>query len=165
MAPNTDSQQYPTFVADAYILSLVYNGANQTSIKGTHNGVDYDFKNQFFPFTKDETYEMLSLEKKQNFKDEIRFCRANNKFVGHSTEAKRVLDAFARCITETATARPTYHKDHPELQVNRWDAGYRQLKGLFEDAAPEAFKELKAATKALKEKMLPQVYELGFLKK
>lgn len=165
MAPDTTSQQYPTFVADAYILSLVYNGANQTSIKGTHNGVDYDFKNQFYPFTKAETYEMLSLEKKQNFKDDIRFCRATNKFVGHSTEAKRVLDAFARCITETATARPTYHKGNPELQVNRWDAGYRQLKVLFEEAAPEAFKELKAATKALKEKMLPQVYELGFLKK
>ena len=165
MAPDTNSQSYSTFNADAYILSLVEDKSNQSSIKGTHNGVDYDFKNQFFPFTKAETFGMLSLEKKQNFKDEIRFCRANNKFVGHSTEAKRVLDAFARCITETATARATYHKDHPELQVNRWDAGYRQLKGLFEDAAPEAFKELKAATKALKEKMLPQVYELGFLKK
>ena len=165
MAPDTTSQSYSTFNADAYILSLVEAKSNQTSIKGTHNGVDYDFKNEFYPFTKAETYEMLSLEKKQNFKDEIRFCRANNKFVGHSTEAKRVLDAFARCITETATARPTYHKEHPELQVNRWDAGYRQLKGLFEDAAPEAFKELKSATKALKEKMLPQVYELGFLKK
>lgn len=165
MAPNTNDKSYATFNADAYILSIVEAKSNQTSIKGTHNGVDYDFKNQFYPFTKAETYEMLSLEKKQNFKDEIRFCRANNKFVGHSTEAKRVLDAFARCITETATARPTYHKDHPELQVNRWDAGYRQLKGLFEVAAPEAFKELKSATKALKEKMLPQVYDLGFLKK
>lgn len=165
MAPYTNSQSYSTFNADAYILSLVEDKSNQSSIKGTHNGVDYDFKNQFYPFTKAETYEMLSLEKKQNFKDEIRFCRANNKFVGHSVEAKRVLDAFARCITETATARPTYHKEHPELQVNRWDAGYRQLKGLFEDASPEAFKELKSATKALKEKMLPQVYELGFLKK
>lgn len=165
MAPDTNSKSYSTFNADAYILSLVEGKSNQTSIKGTHNGVEYDFKNQFYPFTKAETYEMLSLEKKQNFKDEIRFCRANNKFVGYSTEAKRVLDAFARCIKETATARPTYHKEHPELQVNRWDAGYRQLKGLFEDAATEAFKELKAATKALKEKMLPQVYELGFLKK
>lgn len=165
MAPDTNSKSYSTFNADAYILSLVEGKSNQTSIKGTHNGVDYDFKNEFYPFTKAETYEMLSLEKKQNFKDEIRFCRANNKFVGHSTEAKRVLDAFARCITETATARPTYHKEHPELQVNRWDAGYRQLKGLFEDASTEAFKELKSATKALKEKILPQVYELGFLKK
>lgn len=165
MAPDTTSQSYSTFNADAYILSIVEAKSNQTSIKGTHNGVEYDFKNQFYPFTKAETFEMLSLEKKQNFKDEIRFCRANNKFVGHSTESKRVLDAFARCITETATARPTYHKEHPELQVNRWDAGYRQLKGLFEDASPEAFKELKSATKALKEKMLPQVYELGFLKK
>lgn len=165
MAPDTNDKRYATFNADAYILSIVENQSYQTSIKGTHNGVEYDFKNQFYPFTKDETYEMLSIEKKQNFKDEIRFCRANNKFVGHSTEAKRVLDAFARCITETATARPTYHKDHPELQVNRWDAGYRQLKGLFEVASPEAFNELKSATKALKEKMLPQVYELGFLKK
>lgn len=165
MVPDTNSKSYSTFNADAYILSIVETHSNQTSIKGTHNGVEYDFKNQLYPFTKEETYEMLSLEKKQNFKDEIRFCRAHNKFVGHSTEAKRVLGAFARCITETATARPTYHKDHPELQVNRWDAGYRQLKGLFKVASPDAFNELKAATKALKNKMLPQVYELGFLKK
>jgi hypothetical protein len=65
----------------------------------------------------------------------------------------------------SASARLQYGKDHEELQVLRWDCGWRQLKKLFEEACPAEFVELKAKFKALKEKMLPMVYELGFLKK
>ena len=165
MAPNTNHPEYASFVSDAYILSLVDNQSYQTSIKGTHNGVDYCFVNQFYPFTKGETYDMRGLAKKTNFKDESRFCLANGKFANLSVEASNVMNALRKCITETAKVRQQYDTEHPERQVNNWDAGYRQLKGMFEEHAPEAFKELKSATKALKDKMLPLVYELGFLKK
>ena len=165
MAPDTTNKNYTEFNSDAYIIAIVDHQSYQTSIKGTHNGVDYEFFNQFYPFSKAETYELLGLEKKTNFKDDSRWCLENGKFANLSQEASRVLDAFRDCIRKSASARPAYCKEHPELQASRWDAGYRQLKGLFAEAAPEAFAELKAATKALKEKMLPLVYELGFLRK
>ena len=165
MAPDETNENYAEFNRDAYIFAIVDSASNQTSIKGTHNGVDYEFFNQFYPFSKAETYELLGLEKKTNFKDDSRWCLENGTFADLSPEASRVLDAFRDCIRKSASARPAYCKEHPELQASRWDAGYRQLKGLFAEAAPDAFAELKAATKALKEKMLPLVYELGFLYK
>lgn len=165
MVPDTNHAKYAEFNRDAFILSIVFNGSNQTSIKGTHNGVNYCFVNQFYPFTKAETYDLLGLEKKTNFKDEVRWCRENSKFSNPSPEATRVLEAFKTCIHKSAQARPAYCKAHPELQASHWDAGYRQLKGLFAEACPDEFTELKAATKALKDKMLPLVYELGFLRK
>ena len=165
MAPDETNEKYAEFNRDAYIFALVDAKSNQTSIKGTHNGVDYEFLNQFYPFSKAETYELLGIEKKTNFKDDSRWCLENGKFANLSQEATRVLDALRDCIRKSASARPAYCKEHPELQATRWDAGYRQLKGLFAEASPEAFAELKAATKALKEKMLPLFYELGFLRK
>lgn len=165
MVPDTANEKYAEFNSDAYIIAIVDHQSYQTSIKGTHNGVDYEFLNQFYPFSKAETYELLGIEKKTNFKDDSRWCLENGKFADLSPEASRVLDAFRECIRKSASARPAYCKEHPELQATRWDAGYRQLKGLFAEAAPDAFTELKAATKALKEKMLPLVYELGFLRK
>ena len=165
MAPNTTHEKYAEFNRDAYVLALVESKSNQASIKGTHNGTAYEFKNHTYPFSKGETYDLLGREKKQNFKDESRFCLENGKFSDLSPEATRVLNAFRRCIEESAGSRQAYHKAHPELQVNRWDAGWRQLKGLFEESAPEAFAELKEARAALQAKMLPLVYELGFLRR
>lgn len=170
MAPNTAHISYSEYVADSYVLSIMEDKSNQTSIKGTHNGQDYEFKNQFFPFSKLDTYEMLGWQHAaKNFKDETRWCLENGKFIDPSPEGKRALDAFKRCLIESAPMRDEYGKTHDTLQLtrknNRWDAGYRQLKGLFEEACPEAFAELKAARKALQAKMLPMVYELGFLNK
>lgn len=165
MTPETGHKNYTVFNHDAYIFALIDAKSNQASIKGTHNGVDYCFVNQFYPFTKAETYEMLAIERKQNFKDEVRWCKANGKFDSPSPEATRVLEAFKNCIRKSAQARPAYCKAHPELQANHWDAGYKQLKGLFAEACPDEFAELKAAVKALKDKMLPLVYEVGFLRK
>lgn len=170
-APDTTHPKWLEFVADAYVFGLVDNQSYQTSIKGECYGVDYNIVNEFYPFSKADTYDMLGLEKKTNFKDELRFCLENNKFLtsGENTqpsaESTRVLEALKRCIRDTAAVRKEYDTNHPELQVKRWDAGYRQLKGLFEESAPDAFAELKAALKALKAKMLPLVYELGFLRK
>lgn len=165
MVPDTANEKYAEFNNDAYIIAIVDHQSYQTSIKGTHNGVDYEFFNQFYPFSKAETYELLGLEKKTNFKDDSRWCLANGKFANLSPEASRVLDAFRECIRKSASIRPEYAKAHPELQVQRWDCGWRQLKGLFAEACPDEFATLKADFKALKDKMLPLVYELGFLKK
>lgn len=163
MAPNTEHPKYAYWQKDCYIFSMFEAKSNQTSIKGEVDGEAYDFKNNFYPFSKQETYSFLGLQWKQNSKDETRFIA--DKLTDLTPEGQKVLDDFKTCLKASAKARPEYHKAHPELQVNRWDCGWRQLKGLFEEACPDQFSQLKTDFKALKDKMLPLVYELGFLNK
>lgn len=124
-----------------------------------------NYKNNFFPFSKAETYKLLSQELMKNEVDEKRWCLANGKFDSPSPEGKAVLDAFATCIKASAPFRRDFGQNHPELQLDHWDAGYRQLRDLFKETCPEEFKAFKTALKALKVKMAPMVYELGFLRK
>lgn len=162
-APNTDSELYQAFVKDSYVYAMFNNQSYQTSVKGEINGESYDFKNQFYPFSKKETYEMLGLNIPMNFKDETRFIKS--KLANLSTEAQAVLDCFKECIVATANVRKAYGEAHPELQVARWDCGWRQLKDLFKAHCNEQFTKLREAYKVLKTNLRPQVYELGFLKK
>lgn len=165
MAPNTEESKYAEWQKDCYIFSMFDHQSYQTSIKGEVDGEAYDFVNNFYPFTKKETYEILGLDWKQNSKEETRFIRSSGKLDNLTAEGQKVLDDFKACLSASAKARPEYAKAHPELQVARWDCGWRQLKGLFAEACPDEFATLKADFKALKDKMLPLVYELGFLKK
>lgn len=164
MVPNVNSPEYAEWQKDCYIFSMFDPKSNQTSIKGEVDGEAYEFANQFFPFTKKETYGLLGYDWKQNSKDDSRYIRSSGKLDSLTEEGQKVLDDFKACRTASAKARPEYHKEHPELQVNRWDAGWHQLKGLFEEACPTEFGRLKEDFKALKDKMLPMVYSLGFLR-
>jgi hypothetical protein len=165
MKPNTEAPEYAEWQKNCYIFSMFESKSNQTSITGKVDGETYDFVNQFYPFTKEETFDFLGWDKKANFKNEVRYIRSSGKLDNLTTEGQAVLDAFKKCLMASASARSAYHEAHKELQVKRWDCGWRQLKKLFEEACPAEFAELKAKFKALKEKMLPMVYELGFLKK
>jgi hypothetical protein len=165
MVPNTEHPKYSEWQKDCYLFSMFHSASNQTSIKGEVDGESYDFVNNFYPFSKKETYEILGLEWKQNSKEETRFIRSSGKLDSLTPEGQKVLDCFKTCLSASAKARPEYAKTHPELQVQRWDCGWRQLKGLFAEACPDEFAQLKASFKTLKDKMLPLVYELGFLKK
>lgn len=165
MAPNTEHPKYADWQKNCYIFSMLDHQSYQTSIKGEVDGEAYDFVNNFYPFTKKETYAILGLDWKQNSKEETRFIRSSGKLDTLTPEGQKVLDDFKACLSASAKARPEYAKAHPELQVQRWDCGWRQLKGLFADACPNEFAQLKASFKALKDKMLPLVYELGFLYK
>ena len=165
MAPDTEHPKYAEWQKDCYIFSMFESKSNQTSIKGEVDGEAYDFVNNFYPFTKKETYAILGLDWKQNSKEETRFIRSSGKLDSLTPEGQKVLDDFKACLSASAKARPEYAKAHPELQVQRWDCGWRQLKGLFAEACPVEFAQLKASFKALKDKMLPLVYELGFLYK
>ena len=162
-APNTSHRDYSEWQKDCYVFSMFEHQSYQTSIKGTVDGESYDFVNQFYPFTKSDTYDLLGWDKKKNFKDESRFVRSSGKLDDLTEEGKAVLEAFEICLKESASSRATYGNEHPELQVDRWDCGWRQLKGLFAEACPERLNDLKAKFKILRKKMEPKVFELGFL--
>ena len=53
----------------------------------------------------------------------------------------------------------------PEVQILNWDCGWYQIKQLLKEFMPNELKEFNALFKTLADKMRPQIYELGFLKK
>jgi hypothetical protein len=53
------------------------------------------------------------------------------------------------------------HTNH----LSCWDAGYAQLKLLWQTHFPEEFKEFRQLYKNLEDRMRPLVYQLGFLLK
>jgi len=164
MKPNTEAPEYAEWQKNCYIFSMFESKSNQTSITGKVDGETYDFVNNFYPFTKKETYELLGYDWKQNSKDDARYIRSSGKLDSLTEEGQKVLDDFKTCLTASAKARPEYHKANDNLQVNRWDCGFRQLKDFFEEACHTEFNQLKEDFKALKAKMLPMVYSLGFLR-
>lgn len=160
--PDEAHLQYAEWVKDCY----TYHAASLVcSLSGNIAGHSYDYKNNFFPFNKADTYKLLGQELMKNEVDEKRWCLANGKFDNPSPEGKAVLDAFAACIKASAPFRREFGQSHPELQLEHWDAGYRQMRELFKTACPEELKSFRSALKALKAKMAPMVYELGFLRK
>lgn len=163
--PDTNNQYYSDYQKDSYILSIFENQAKQTSVKGDCDGEHYDFKNQFYPFSKKETYEMLGEDWLLNDKDEQRYILSSGKLNDLTEEGKVCLSAYRSCFLASKNQRPEYSAQNPKYQLDRWDCGYFQQKDFFEKACPAEHKELKKCIKALADKMRPMVYELGFLRK
>ena len=82
-----------------------------------------------------------------------------------SPEARAVLDKATELVKKSFRYRFLFDQDHPEFQVNNWDCGFYQLKQIWKEYLKDDFNEFKELYKAFSQKMLPQVYELGFLKK
>lgn len=82
-----------------------------------------------------------------------------------SPDAKEVLDMATHLYNISKETRKQMHEEHPEYHLDCWDAGYAQLKLVWQKYHPEEFKAFRAAYKRLEDRMRPLVYELGFLKK
>ena len=164
-APDESNPMYKQFVSDAYIYAMFNSKSYQTSVKGSVEGEEYEFFNHLYPFSKYETYAMLGKEIKANTKDETRYIRSSGKVGSATQDGRKVLSLFKACLTASAPFRNEFGKAHPELQIDRWDCGWRQLKDLFKEACPDKFNELRKAYAELESKLIPQVYELGFLKR
>jgi hypothetical protein len=86
-----------------------------------------------------------------------------------SPEAQAVMNA-GRALWQAYFAETAPHHVRDELKLNRADVGWYQIRNALKqreragDSAPVDFSAFEAAYKALTEKLVPQVYELGFLK-
>ena len=81
-----------------------------------------------------------------------------------AAEAAAVLDKARELTKSCFKYRMLFDESHPEYQVNNWDAGWYQIKAILKEFMPselEAFKEL---FDKLQDKMLPNVYNIGFLR-
>lgn len=158
LAPNIENPLWNEFVNDSLIYSLFECKSNQSSLTGV--------KNEFFWCSAAEMAEKANACGNDEMYNDARV--SNDRYVYNklqgielSAEAKAVLDKANEILDATMSRRKVYNEEHPEYQVNNWDAGFYQIKAM---ATSEELNEFKVLFSKLADKMRPMVYELGFLK-
>lgn len=174
LAPNTEHKLYQQWENDCIVYSLFNSKSNQSSLRGiNYNSKSWDILNHFFFMSKqdmldlalgenpnDEVYEDI-----QNFADDERFVYKKLQEVTLSEDAQRVLDKARELVKLSFKYRKYFDSEHPEYNINTWDAGWYQIKGLCKEYLPEELKEFNQLYKQFEDRMRPLVYELGFLYK
>lgn len=82
-----------------------------------------------------------------------------------SAAALKVLEKAEELVRISFKYRAMFDEENPEYQINNWDCGWYQIKGLLKMYCHDELKGFQELYKALSDKMRPMVYELGFLKK
>ena len=80
-----------------------------------------------------------------------------------SPDALAVLDAARELVKKSFKWRDLYNQEHPEIQVNHWDAGWYQIKYILKEYLPDDLKAFRKTFKTFESRLRPLVYELGFL--
>ena len=86
-----------------------------------------------------------------------------------SPDARALLDKVKALWVDSLSWRELYYELRPvtdkqlDLHLTAWDSGCYQLKNLWRDLFPEEWAELKAAHKALADRLREGVYTYGFL--
>ena len=81
-----------------------------------------------------------------------------------SAEAAAVLDKARELTRSCFKYRMLFDESHPEYQVNNWDAGWYQVKAILKEFMPSELEAFKEVFDKLQEKMIPNIYNIGFLK-
>ena len=170
LAPNTENEHYNEFVNDSIVYSLFHSASNQSSLRQVeYKGKKWDIKNEFFFMSKDE---IMSLANENGLDFTYNDAKvSNDRFVYNklkditlSKEAQAVLDKAIELTKASFKYRELFAEEHPEYQIENWDCGWYQIKGMLKEFMPDELKKFNELFKALAEKMRPMVYELGFLK-
>ena len=160
-----EDEQYRQFRMDSIIYCLF---SYQQSIKTE----DKNIKNEFFWLSKEE---MLTLANEYNNSDLYNDARTDiNRFVykfieehklEFSQDALDVLEAASNLIRSSFKYRQLFNDEEPKYQINNWDCGWYQIKALCKMFCPDDLKTFMGIYKKFADKLRPQVYELGFLRK
>ena len=171
LVPNIEYPKWGEFVNDSLVFSLFHSSANQSSLRNIeYRGSKWDVKNEWFFMSRGAISQMaFNCGNSQCLHDCIsgtdeRFMYKHMQGRDLSDEASLVLSFGMRIVTETFMFREVFDKDHPEYQVNNWDAGFYQVKAMCKECCPGLLKNFNEVFRRLSDKMRPMVYELGFLK-
>ena len=169
-APNMEHPDYQQWNNDAGIYALFHSSSRQSSLRNvTYKEKTYQIKNEFFFISKDEMQEMankigyVELYNDVKFEQNERYVYTLLKDMQLSEDAKRILESARTLVRETMPMREGYSREHPELNLNSWDAGYVQLKGLWKEHAKEMFEQFRTDYLIFDKRMMKGVYKFGFL--
>ncbi len=146
------------------LVWMLFNGSNLTASADDlkWNDRSWSIVNHFIPFTEEE------VGSPERFESDFMVEYMKDKVF--SSEAQNVLEEGKRLWQEYYKAIDI-RDVRDELKLNRADVGWYQIRNALKkrnesgDFVPVDFKPFEVAYKALSEKLQPQVYELGFLKK
>ncbi len=145
------------------LIWMLFNGSNLTASANdlAWNGKTWSIVNHFIPFTEAEVGAPERFE--SDFM--VRYLAGKKP----SVEATAVLNA-GRTLWSAYFLETAPHTVREEYKLNRADVGWYQIRNALKkrneagDGLPVDFSVFEAVYKALSEKLVPQVYELGFLK-
>ena len=172
MAPNEIHPEWQQFVNDSIVYSLFNDSSQQSSLRQ----VDYkdklwNIKNEFFWLSYNQ---MKDLADQYNFKDMLSDIQIHNteRFVYEklkttilSKDAQAVLDSATNLVIKSIEKRKEEHYLHEEYYLDSWDAGYAQLKLVWDKHYKEEFNAFRDEYKKFEQRLIPLVYDLGFLRK
>ena len=156
------------FITDSVIWSLFSNSNNTAAISNVeYEGNIYQIKNNFFPFKIAEVESWNCSDAEIREKIYLAAIRNDDRFVAKWISEQKFSDEALKVLT---LGKRIYQKfydhlnelDRKKFKIDTYDVGWYQIrmslaeKNLFDD-------QISAAMKILGEKLLPQIYDLGFL--
>lgn len=169
--PNKENEKYKEWVGDSLIISIFDNAAMQTSLRNILvNNKKFNLENElFFMSNKDiktvanENINNEVYEDCKKFNSE-RFMYLKLQNINLSNEAKIVLEEGKKLVIESFKYRKEFDLKYPEYNINSWDAGWYQVKKMLDKNMKNELIEFNKKLNKLKDKMIPIVYEIGFLR-
>jgi hypothetical protein len=155
------------FIIDCAIWNL-FSTSNQTaSLKNVlYENIVYQVENHFFP------YLLKEIKKWKIVDSEIvsSLLNAENRFMATWIQKKN-LSEEAKFVLEKGKEIYKFFYSHlnqlntKHYKIETWDAGWWQIRKSLSDRdmCKQLLDELKSYHNQLKEKLLPQIYEYGFL--
>lgn len=145
------------------LIWMLFSGSNLTASANNleWNGKKWAIVNHFIPFTEAE------VNAPDRFESDFMVQYLANKKL--SKEAKAVLNA-GRELWRAYFAHTDMYSVREELKLNRPDVGWYQIRNALKrrnesgDSTPIDFSDYENTYKALSDKLIPMVFELGFLK-
>ena len=171
LVPDVENENWGTFVNDSIVYSLFSAFSQQSSLRQMdYNGKKWDIKNEFFWMSKEEILGLSEEFSNDDCYNDARVSKERYVYellegIELSEEAQAVLDKAREIVRKTFKYRKLFNEEYENYQINNWDASYYQMKPLWKEYAKEDFEQFKTLYKKLADKMLPMVYELGFLRK
>lgn len=147
----------PTEFQHDCLIWMLFNGSNLTASTDelTWENKKHSITNHFIPFTEAE------VEADGRFESHFMIDFLKDKKL--STEAKLVLNE-AKLLWQEYYRLDKNHKLREKYKLDRVDVGWYQIRKVLEEHQTD-FTNFKTAYKTLSDKLIPQVYDYGFLMK
>ena len=163
--------RYEQWVNDALVYALFNTSSQQSSLRDVqYKGKTWQIKNHFFFMP---AKEMKELADQAGFQEMYADAKVygDDSFVFKqlasltlSDDAKAVLEAAKSLVRASMGMRKAWHADHPEANLQAWDAGWAQLKPCLKACHKGLYDQFVTTYKAFERRMTKGVYEFGFLK-
>lgn len=172
-APDQTHPAYEQFVKDSVVLSLF---SKQSSLRDVdYHEKKWDIKNEWFWMSREDIAKLadectnydviddLNRTSEQGERYVYEWLKENRQYL--SDDVRELLQMLDEAVKKTFSARQLFCEEHPEYQINNWDCGWYQIKGMLKEYFKTDLDAIKAQYKNVTSRMEPLVYELGFLKK